>query len=152
MSLSMGIFFFFITFYQTDSVSYQDWDFLTRDCALLLSQKGRSLTLGEKALSRWAPSRFRAIIVGGDTSNSNNIMFSACKHRSTLSLGIMYKHTLLLISDLVTSNTGLVSTQRPGRCGHSPLCILAEWSLVSHSRLGSPLDLSWCTGMKTWGN
>lgn len=52
MSLSMGIFFFFITFYQTDSVSYQDWDFLTRDCALLLSQKGRSLTLGEKALSR----------------------------------------------------------------------------------------------------
>lgn len=46
------MFFFFITFYPSDFFSYQDWDFLTRDCELLLSLKGTFITLGEKALSR----------------------------------------------------------------------------------------------------
>ena len=63
--------------------SYQDWDFLTRDTDADLSLTGtltrRScINLGEKALSRCAPLRFKVNMVGGDMSNSSSMIFSAC--------------------------------------------------------------------------
>lgn len=47
-------------------------------------------------------------------------------------------------------STDLVSTWGPSCCGNSHLCILADWSLVSHSRQWPPPDLSRCTGINTW--
>lgn len=82
-------------------------------------------------------------------SISSSIIFSACKHRSTPDHGDISKYSILFISDLVTLTTDLVSTWCPGCCGNRHLGIMAEWSLVSHGRLGSPLGLSWCTGRKT---
>lgn len=53
---------------------------------------------------------------------------------------------------LCKHNTDLVSTRGPGRRGNSHLCILADWSLVSHGRQRPLLDLSRSAGIKTSGD